>query len=67
MADQTSPIMTVDQAAKHLGLEPLTLRRLAMNGGIPAFRIGRQWRFMRELIDEWLAERSESNREHPQV
>jgi excisionase family DNA binding protein len=38
------PIMTVDQVAEYLKLHPLTIRHLAREGEIPAFKVGRQWR-----------------------
>jgi excisionase family DNA binding protein len=55
------PIMTVDQVAAYLKLHPLTIRRLAREGEIPAFKVGRQWRVKRELLELWMEERSSKN------
>ena len=55
------PIMTVDEVAEYLHLHPLTVRRLARDGEIPAFKVGRQWRIKRELLDRWIADRSAQN------
>ena len=55
------PIMTVDEVAEYLNLHPLTVRRLARDGEIPAFKVGRQWRIKRDLLDRWIADQSAQN------
>ena len=55
------PIMTVDEVAEYLNLHPLTVRRLARDGEIPAFKVGRQWRVKRAILDRWLVEKSMKN------
>lgn len=57
----SEPIMTVDEVSAYLNLHPLTLRRLARDGEIPAMKIGRQWRFKRDLLNRWLEEQSLEN------
>ncbi|MBC7225522.1 MAG: response regulator, partial [Anaerolineae bacterium] len=37
-------IMTIEEVARYLSLHELTVRRLAREGEIPAFKVGRQWR-----------------------
>ena len=59
--DRASPIMTVDEVAEYLNLHPLTVRRLAREKEIPAFKLGRQWRVKRELLDRWLEQKSKQN------
>ena len=59
--NKPDPIMTVDEVAEYLNLHPLTVRRLARDGEIPAFKIGRQWRVKRELLDKWIVEGSARN------
>ena len=46
-------ILTVDEVAAYLKLSEATIYRMAKTGRIPAKRIGRSWRFSKELIDEW--------------
>ena len=58
---KTQPIMAIDEVAAYLGLHPLTVRRLARDGEIPAFKVGRQWRVKRELLDRWMEEQSLKN------
>jgi excisionase family DNA binding protein len=53
--------MTTDEVSVYLNLHPLTVRRLARDGEIPATKIGRQWRFKRDLLDRWLEEQSLKN------
>jgi excisionase family DNA binding protein len=66
--EQPDPIMTIDEVAEYLDLHPLTVRRLARDGEIPAFskipfrgKVGRQWRIKRDLLDRWIADQSAQN------
>ena len=61
MVDEIPAIMTIEQIAKYQSLHPLTVRRLARDGEIPALKIGSQWRVKRELLDRWIVEQSEMN------
>lgn len=36
--------ITIEKVARYLSLHELTVRRLAREGEIPAFKVGRQWR-----------------------
>ena len=45
---------TAEDVAQHLKLHPYTVRRLAREKKIPAFRVGGQWRFRKDEIDRWL-------------
>ncbi len=47
-------IMTIEQVARYLSLHELTVRRLAREGEIPAFKVGRQWRVKKALLDRWI-------------
>ena len=44
---------TSEEMAEYLRLYPYTIRRLAREGKIPAFRVGGQWRFRKDEIDDW--------------
>jgi len=48
-------IMTTREVAKYLKLHEITICKLAQEGKIPALRIGRVWRFVKENIDEWIS------------
>ena len=44
---------TAEEISKYLKLHPYTVRRLAREKKIPAFRVGGQWRFRKDDIDRW--------------
>ena len=48
-----SEIMTVQEVAQYLRLAEATVYKLAQAGEIPGMKVGRAWRFKKELIDEW--------------
>jgi len=48
-------IMTTNEIAEYLKLHPITIIKYAREGKIPATRIGKVWRFDKELIDQWIA------------
>lgn len=52
-------LMTVKEAARYLRLKAVTVYRLAQTGRIPAAKVGRSWRFKKELLDDWLRRRSD--------
>lgn len=52
--EDTDQIMTIEEVARYLSLHELTVRRLAREGEIPAFKIGRQWRVKKALLDRWI-------------
>ncbi|MGH7848698.1 MAG: response regulator [Thermodesulfobacteriota bacterium] len=47
-------VLTLEEAAQYLKVAKPTLYRLLEDGKIPAFKVGNQWRFTKELIDKWL-------------
>lgn len=46
--------MTVREVATYLKVDERTVYRLAREGRLPATKLGGQWRFRRDLIDEWM-------------
>jgi len=47
-------VMTLEEVAEYLKIAKPTLYRLLEEGKIPAFKVGNQWRFTKELINQWL-------------
>ena len=47
-------IMTLREVAQYLGLHVMTVYKLTREGRVPAAKIGGQWRFKRDVLDEWL-------------
>ena len=61
--NQEIDLLTVPQVADYLKLHPLTVRRLAREGQIPAFKIGRQWRVNKDTFDKWMETQALQNLE----
>lgn len=51
-------VLTTQEVAQYLRLTEATIYKLAKSGEIPAARVGRAWRFRKDLIDEWFKEQS---------
>lgn len=49
--------MTIEEVAKYLKMKPQTIYIWAQKGNIPAVKLGKEWRFRRDVIDEWLNQR----------
>jgi excisionase family DNA binding protein len=47
-------IMTVEDVARYLKLKPQTVYKWAQDGQIPATKLGKEWRFRRRILDEWI-------------
>ena len=47
-------IMTTNEIAEYLKLHPITICKYAAEEKIPAIRIGRVWRFDKDIIDKWI-------------
>lgn len=48
--DKIEEILTVAEIAEYLKIDKVTVYRLAKNKQIPAFKVGRQWRFNKQEI-----------------
>ncbi len=48
--------INVDEAAEYLGVKPGTIRDwIRKNKGIPAHKIGKQWKFKCSELDHWVS------------
>ncbi len=47
-------VLTVHDVAVYLRLSEAKVYRMAREGSVPAFRLGRSWRFRKDLIDDWM-------------
>jgi excisionase family DNA binding protein len=55
MAPLYEPLLNDAEAAQFLGgLHPKTVQRMARRGDLPAYRIGRYWRFRASELSAWL-------------
>ena len=58
--DQTAPqneVMNGDEAAVFLKMPKSTLLKLCSEGQLPGVKVGRQWRFNRFALENWMRER----------
>ena len=53
-------ILTVREVAEYLRLSEAKVYRLAKERRLPAIRIGKAWRFRKDLLDDWLSQCTES-------
>ena len=55
MADkQPDDVMTIDELAAYLKLSKSSLYQFARAGKVPGAKIGRTWRFHKDVIDTWI-------------
>ncbi len=55
-------LLTLDQVAEYLNVDNITVYRLIAQKQLPAFKVGGQWRFKRNVIDAWLIKNSNIQR-----
>jgi excisionase family DNA binding protein len=56
-----STVITLEEVAQFLKVHPSTVYRLLTNRSIPAFKLGSDWRFNQESIEQWIKEREADN------
>lgn len=55
MKGRNAEIMTTKQLAEYLQMSQITICRLAREKKLPGLKIGKEWRFPKELIDRFIA------------
>jgi excisionase family DNA binding protein len=55
-----SELMTVTETCRYLKVTPRTLYRYLHSRQIPAFKLGKEWRFVRSDLEQWIRERTRS-------
>jgi len=55
-----SEIMTAEETCRYLKITQRTLYRYLRNRQIPAFKLGKEWRFVRSDLEEWIRDRIQS-------
>jgi excisionase family DNA binding protein len=63
VADNFEPLLSPGQAASLLIIHPKTLVRMARSGEVPALRMGKHWRFCASLLNAYIADKVQSNRQ----
>ncbi len=57
------PLLDVVEAARLLRIHPKTLQKLTRIGRVPAYRVGRFWRYRGTDLEIWLQSGANSNRQ----
>ena len=52
-ADCHSRVMNLDEVSEYLKMDTVTVYRLLKRGKLPAFKIGKGWRFNLDSIESW--------------
>lgn len=65
--DLPASLLNTAQVAAWLGVSPRTVCLWAECSELPAIRVGRQWRFQREAILQWLAVRKDISRRQEKI
>jgi excisionase family DNA binding protein len=47
-------IMTIEEVAKYLKMTPQTVYKWAQEDQIPGTKLGKEWRFRKAILDEWI-------------
>ena len=51
-----SEVMTVHDLATYLKMSDARIYRMARAGKLPVIRIGKTWRFKKDMVDNWLTQ-----------
>ena len=58
-------LLTAAETCRYLKITPRTLYRYLKSHQIPAFKLGKEWRFVRSDLEEWIKDRSTAKRREP--
>jgi excisionase family DNA binding protein len=59
MENKSDNVLTIEELSVYLKIPKSTLYKLVREGKIPAQKVGRHLRFLRESIDEWMKRQNE--------
>lgn len=59
--DRIDKWLTIDELAGYIKMSRTKLYGMAQRGEVPASKIGNQWRFDREEIDQWMKAHATGN------
>src|SRR5580704_5648706 len=51
---ETEPWLSLEQIAQHVGVSTDTIHRWIRKRDMPAFKVGRLWKFKASKVDEWV-------------
>jgi len=56
MTEEQDNVFTIEELAVYLKISKSSLYKLAQKGEVPGQKVGKHWRFRRDIIDKWLAD-----------
>jgi len=62
MTENHDKVLTIEELAIYLKISKSSLYKLAQKGEVPGQKVGKHWRFRRDIIDQWLADRQTPTR-----
>ena len=62
MTENQDFVLTIEELAVYLKISKSTLYKLAQKGEIPGQKIGKHWRFRKDIIDQWLSDSQQSTK-----
>ena len=54
-----SELMTAEETCRYLKITQRTLYRYLQGRRIPAFKLGKEWRFVRSDLEQWIRDRTQ--------
>ena len=58
-------VLTTAETCRYLKVAPRTLYRYIKDKRVPAFKLGKDWRFVKSELDQWLRKKSREQRLRP--
>ena len=55
-------LLTVAETCRYLKIAPRTLYRYIQTRRMPGFKLGKEWRFVRSDLEQWLRQRPTARR-----
>jgi nitrogen PTS system EIIA component len=55
-------VLKLKEVAEYLRMCPMTIYRMANSGEIPCFKVGDEWRFRAEAVEQWILEQERDRR-----
>lgn len=59
--------LNIEELSDHLKVSKETIYKMAKKNKIPSSKIGNQWRFNKEIIDQWLVNKNSSETQTKQT
>ena len=56
MTENQDNVLTIAELADYLKISKSSLYKLAQKGEVPGQKVGKHWRFRRDIIDQWLVD-----------